>query len=100
MICCSKAGWKWRRRRRARLHEETGASNHFNKAIVEKAVRTEQANELKNEHGMEGLEFELKNRKGEELEEEMDTEQANQLDATEVKDELNAKQQSELDLTE
>ena len=63
-------------------------------------VRTEQANELKNEQGMEGLEFKLKNRQGEELKGKMDTEQANQLDATEVKDELNAKQLNELDLTE
>ena len=104
LICCSEAGWRWGRRRRRRrigLHaEQTGASNQFNKAIVKKATRTEQANELKNEQGMEGLESELTNRQGEELKGKMDTGQANPLDATEVKDELNAEELNELDLTE
>ena len=49
---------------------------------------------------MEGLESELTNRQGEELKGKMDTGQANQLDATEVKDELNAEELNELDLTE
>ena len=100
LICCSEAKSGSRRRRRG-LHKRSGESNLFNKAIVEKAAGTEQANELKNEQWMEGLEAELKpKRQGEELEEKMDTEQANELVATEVKDELNANQLNELDLTE